>query len=166
VVRARFGTTIAALLCIASANAAEPLLPQQIRDTMIRVEALLEAKGIPVAGYAKSAPPAVEFVTASHPYLQGRDGGYIAGQVYLNEDGIPACADLVLLHELVHDATLKHRLFASVPNERLKSAIEALADAVTEAAAEEPYRPGCLPHREFALSHTELAALALTPAAP
>jgi hypothetical protein len=133
---------------------------------MIRVEALLQNEGVSVAGYAGSDMPAVEFVNASHPYLQGRDGGYIAGHVYVNEGAITACLDLIVLHELVHDATVKYRLFASVPNDQLKDTIEALADAATGAAAQEPYRPGCLPHRRFAVSRTELAALATAPAAP
>ena len=133
---------------------------------MTRVEALLRDEGVNVAGYAQSALPAVEFVNASHPYLQGKDGGYVAGHVYINEDAIEACVALIVLHELVHDATVKHRLFASVPNGEIKATIEALADAITEAAAEEPYRPGCLAHRDFALSQTELASLAMAPAAP
>jgi hypothetical protein len=151
-----FGATIAAVALAAVAHAEEVDLPA----AMARVEALMKAQGIDVATYAETTPPALEFVNASHPYLQGNDGGYAGRIVYLNEARIEDCTDLILIHELVHDATVKHRLFASVPLSDLKDAVEALADAVTEAAALEPYRPGCLPHRRFAWNAPELAKLA------
>lgn len=153
-----FGAMMALLLGPCAAGAQEPL---DLRDTMARVEALMKGQGIDVTGYGASTAPALEFVTASHPYLQRNDGGYAGGTVYFSQARIEACTDLILIHELVHDATVKHRLFASVPLGELKDAIEALADAVTEAAAESPYRPGCLPHRHFAWEGPELAQLAM-----
>jgi hypothetical protein len=156
-----FGATMAAIaaaFCAFAANAQDPV---QLADTMARVEALMRGQGIDVAGYAASPPPQLEFVSASHPYLQGNDGGYAGGIVYVSDARIEACTDLILVHELVHDATVKHRLFASVPVGELKDAIEALADAVTEAASQSPYRPGCLPHRRFAWETQELAKLAM-----
>ncbi|NOT39445.1 MAG: hypothetical protein HOP13_03030 [Alphaproteobacteria bacterium] len=150
-----FGATVALLVGACAANA------DDLRDTMVRVEALMKGQGVDVAGYATRTPPALEFVNASHPYLQGNDGGYAGGIVYVSNDRIEACTDLILIHELVHDATIKHRLFAAVPLRDLKAAIEALADAVTNAAAENPYRPGCLPHRHFAWESQELAQLAM-----
>jgi hypothetical protein len=148
------------LLGVSAASAQDP---PNLRDTMARVEALMKAQGIDVAGYAQSMPPRLEFVSAAHPYLQGNDGGYADARVYVSEDAIEACTDLIVIHELVHDATVKHRLFAAVPLSDLKAAIEALADAVTDAAAENPYRPGCLPHRHFAWERQELAKLAMAP---
>ena len=153
----------AALGCACAAEADNAVV---LRDTMIRVEALMKAQGVDVEGYAASAAPVLEFVSAAHPYVQGNDGGYAGGTVYINNERIEACTDLILIHELVHDATFKHRLFASVPLSELKDAIEALADAVTAAAAEEPARPGCLPHRRFAWGTKELAKLALAAPAP
>jgi hypothetical protein len=146
--------TIAALFCATAAGAQEPI---DLAAAMARVEALMKGQGIDVAGYAVSTPPALEFVSPSHPYLQGNEGGYAGGIVYVSDERIEACTDLILIHELVHDATVKHRLFASVPLAQLKNAIEALADAVTSAAAESPYRPGCLPRRHFAWGTAELA---------
>ena len=151
-----FGATVVLLFGACAANA-EPI---DLAATMARVEALMKGQGVGVAGYAQSPPPALEFVNASHPYLQGNDGGYAGGIVYVSADRIEGCTDLILIHELVHDATVKHRLFASVPLSGLKAAVEALADAVTDAAAESPYRPGCLPHRDFAWGRQELAQLA------
>jgi hypothetical protein len=150
-----------ALLAASCANAGDLLDPLQIRDTMARVETLLHEHGVNVAGYAASAPPTIEFAHPSHAYLQGSDGGFADGRIYVSNEAIEACVDLIVLHELVHDATIKHRLFAAVPNERVKDAIEALADAITAAAAETPYRPGCLPRRHFAWGRTELAKLAM-----
>ena len=156
-----FGATMAALAAAACAFAAKAEDPVDIAGAMARVEVLMNAHGIDVAGYAASEAPALEFVDASHPYLQGNDGGYAGGVVYVSDERIEACTGLIVIHELVHDATVKHRLFAAVPLERLKDAIEALADAVTEAAAEDPYRPGCLAHRRFAWEPPELAKLAM-----
>ena len=155
-----FGATMVLLAFACAANADERV---DLPGTMARVEALLKGQGIDVAGYAQTPPPTLEFVSAAHPYLQGNDGGYAGGHVYVSEARIEACTDLILIHELVHDATVKHRLFASVPLKHLKAAIEALADSVTAAAAETPYRPGCLPHRQFAWEPPELAKLALSP---
>jgi len=158
-----FGATMALLLCAGAAGADERF---DLRDAMARVEALMKGQGVDVAGYAASAAPKLEFVNAAHPYLQGNDGGYAGGVVYVSAERIDACTDLILIHELVHDATVKHRLFASVPLGELKGAIEALADAVTAAASQEPYRPGCLPHRRFAWGTEELAKLAMAAPAP
>jgi hypothetical protein len=149
---------MALLIFACAANADEAL---DLKGTMARVEALLKGQGIDVAGYAQTEAPALEFVSAAHPYLQGNDGGYASGHVYVSEARVEGCTDLIVIHELVHDATVKHRLFASVPLEHLKAAIEALADSVTEAAAQSPYRPGCLPRRHFAWDTPELAKLAL-----
>lgn len=154
---------IAAVFCAVTAHADDTV---DLRDTMVRVEALMKGQGVDVAGYATTAAPALEFVSAAHPYLQGNDGGYAGGTVYVSDARIEACTDLILIHELVHDATVKHRLFAAVPLRELKDAIEALADAVTAAAAEEPYRPGCLPHRDFAWGTKDLAKLAMAAPAP
>ncbi len=139
---------------------AEPLPSQKVRVAMAGVEALLVRQGINVAGYADSAPPPVELVPSSDPSLQGNDGGYVDGRIYLNGDGMAECADLTLLHELVHDVTVKHRLFTNVSNADVRTAFEALADSVTAAAADEPYRPGCLPHRRFEVDTASLAAMA------
>jgi hypothetical protein len=133
---------------------------------MARVEALLRQVGIDVIGYAASAPPAVERSPANHPYLQGNDGGYVPGRIYISEDAIEACLDLTLIHELVHDASMKFRLFSAAPNDRIRDLFEALADAVTSAAAEDPYRPGCLPNRRFEVSSLDLPVLARAAAAP
>ena len=152
-----FGATVALLTFTCTAHADESV---GLRDTMARVEALMKGQGIDVPGYAASQPPTLEFVSASHPYLQGNDGGYASGHVYVRDDAIEGCTELIVIHELVHDATVKHRLFAAVPLEHLKAAIEALADSVTAAAAVEPYRPGCLPTRQFAWNAPELAKLA------
>ncbi len=153
-----FGAMMALLVCAGAAHADEAL---DLPGTMARVEALMKGQGIDVSGYAATEAPTLEFVSASHPYLQGNDGGYAGGHVYVSEARIEACTDLIVIHELVHDATVKHRLFASVPLEHLKAAIEALADSVTAAAAETPYRPGCLPRRHYAWDRPELAKLAL-----
>lgn len=153
-----FGATVALLVAACAAHADDA---PDVADAMARVEALMKRQGIDVAGYAASPPPQLEFVSASHPYLQGNDGGYAGGIVYVSDARIQACTDLILVHELVHDATVKRRLFASVPLGELKDAIEALADAVTEAASQSPYRPGCLPHRRFAWGSEDLAQLAM-----
>ena len=156
---------LSAFLAAAVANA-DPIGEQQVRALMSEAETLLARQGVSVAGYATSASPVIAVVSASHPYLQGRDGGFANARIYVNENAIEACVDLIVLHELVHDATMKHRLFATVPNERVKDAAEALADAVTADAAENQYRPGCLPHRRFVYAAAELAQLAMAPAAP
>jgi hypothetical protein len=128
---------------------------------MAIVEVLLAEQDIDVSGYAGTTPPAVERVAGSHEYLQGNDGGYVDGRIYLNDEVIADCLRLTLVHELVHDATVKHRLFAAVPNDRIRDIFEALADTVTAAAAVEPYRPGCLPQRPILLGSADLASLAL-----
>ena len=152
-----FGAIVAAALSAGAAQAEDIDLPAM----MARVETLMKAQGVDVAGYAASDAPTLEFASADHPYLQGNDGGYAGGRIYINEARIEACTDLILIHELVHDATVKHRLFANVPVGELKDAIEALADSVTDAAAQEPYRPGCLLSRRFAWGTAELAKLAM-----
>lgn len=139
---------------------AEPLYEHNVRAAMANVETLLRNRGIDVSGYREGDAPPVELVLASHPYLQGSDGGYVDGRVYLNGEAMATCTDLTLVHELVHDVSIKHRLFASVGNQEIRSTLEALADEVTADAAQEPYRPGCLPHRRFVYDGGELARLA------
>ncbi len=153
-----FGAIVALVIGACAAHADERV---DLPATMARVEALMKGQGVDVSGYAQTPPPTLEFVSASHLYLQGNEGGYAGGHVYVSTDAIEACTDLIVIHELVHDATVKHRLFASVPLENLKAAVEALADSVTEAAAQSPYRPGCLAARHFAWKAPELAKLAL-----
>ena len=150
----------------AGAVVAGPPAEAQTRIAMLRVERILNEMGVDVTGYGDSPLPITEMAPPDHPYLQGNDGGYAGGRIYLNEDAIAACTDLTLIHELVHDATVKRRLFATVDNARLRAMVEALADAVTARAAAEPYRPGCLPKRHFEVSTLELAALAVAPPAP
>jgi hypothetical protein len=153
----------AALTCSAKA---EPLPDIEVRIAMWQVETLLADLGVDVAGYAQTAAPQAEFAPSDHPYLQGNDGGYVDGRIYINGEAIEDCRGLTLVHELVHDATVKYRLFSSVPNEHVRDMFEALADAVTAIAAEEPYLPGCLPRRRFAASGTDLVALAAPPKTP
>ena len=150
----------------AGAVVAGPPAEAQTRIAMLRVERILHEMGVDVTGYGEGPVPQTEMAPPDHPYLQGNDGGYAGGRIYLNEDAIEACTDLTLIHELVHDATVKRRLFATVDNAKLRAMIEALADAVTARAAAEPYRPGCLPKRHFQVSTLELAALAVAPPAP
>jgi hypothetical protein len=136
------------------------LSPGIVREAMAKVEFLLARQNIDVRGYASTEPPAVERVAASHQYLQGNDGGYVDGRIYLNDETMSECEPLTLIHELVHDATVKHRLFADVSNANIRDVLEALADVVTAAAAEEPYLPGCLPKRRILVSEADLASLA------
>jgi hypothetical protein len=150
---------LALSLCSAPLQA-QPLALGEVKAAMARVEAILLGMGIDAAGYAAGEAPEAELAPAEHLYLQGNDGGYVDGRVYISERSIEACRDLTLVHELVHDTTVKRRLFASVANEDLRAAIEALADAVTMIAAEDPYRPGCLPNRAFAHASAELVKLA------
>lgn len=137
------------------------LKPFQIKAVMHQAEHWLQSSGINVQGYAGTAPPLVEFVARDHVYLQGNDGAFIAGRIFVRDDAPEDCKELILLHEIVHDATAKFRLFRSVPNSELRTVIEALADRVTEAAAANPYRPRCLTHREFEISGADLAQLAM-----
>lgn len=139
------------------ATLAEP----HIRAVMLQAETLLQGFGIDVQGYASSALPAVAIVESGHLMLQGNDGAYVGGRIFLNGNAAEACRDLTLLHEIVHDATVRHRLFRTVPNGEVREMIEALADEVTWAAAQSPWRPRCLPTREFSVSTAELASLAL-----
>lgn len=150
---------LALAILLAPAHA-EQLPSADVKAAMITVEATLSSLGVDVSGYAAGEVPPAEFAPSDHPYLQGNDGGYADGRVYINAEGIEACHDLTLIHELVHDATVKHGLFASVPNHRIRAVIEALADAVTAAVAENPYRPGCVPSRPIALSSADLSRLA------
>jgi hypothetical protein len=143
---------------VASASALDD---RQVRTVMLRAETLLRESGIDVAGYAEGALPQVMVVPSTHVFLQGNDGAWIAGRIYLNEDAAEACQDLTLLHEIVHDATVRHRLFRSVSNSEIRDMIEALADEITHAAAQSPWRPRCLPTREFSVPTAELASLAL-----
>jgi len=140
---------------------ASALDDSHVRAVMLRAETLLGASGIEVTGYAAGALPQVMVVPATHVFLQGNDGAWIAGRIYLNEDAAEACQDLTLLHEIVHDATVRHRLFRSVSNSEIRDMIEALADEITHAAAQTPWRPRCLPTREFSVPTAELASLAL-----
>ena len=133
----------------------------QVRAVMLRAQTLLRESGIDVPGYAEGTSPQVMVVPATHVFLQGNDGAWIAGRIYLNEDAAEACQDLTLLHEIVHDATVRHRLFRSVSNSEIRDMIEALADEITYAAAQSPWRPRCLPTREFSMPTAELASLAL-----
>jgi hypothetical protein len=152
---------VAALCAFLEPNAhAESLVVHDVRLAMTHVETLLVRQGIDVTGYAATQPPQVAIVPPSDPVLRGNDGGYVNGRVYVNAEAAPACGDLVLVHELVHDVTVKHRLFTKVSNAEVRDAVEALADSVTAAAADEPYRPGCLPRRRFGLDAATLAAMA------
>jgi hypothetical protein len=156
-------TAIAVVWCAAvlpgAANEAPPS-GGAVQQAMAIVETILARHDIDVRGYAQTAPPQVERVDASHQYLQGNDGGYVDGRIYLNAAVIEDCLQLTLVHELVHDVSVKHRLFAEVPNTRIRQVLEALADAVTAVAAEDPYLPGCLPERRFQVSAADLASLA------
>jgi hypothetical protein len=143
------------------AASASALDDSQVRAMMLRAETMLRESGIEVPGYAAGTPPQVMVVSANHVFLQGNDGAWIAGRIYLNEDAAEACQDLTLLHEIVHDATVRHRLFRSVSNSEIRDMIEALADEITHAAAQSPWRPRCLPTREFNVPTAELASLAL-----
>jgi hypothetical protein len=155
-VRAVFLFAIAALC----ANAAQA---DELRAAMAKVEALLLERGIVVEGYGRTAPPEVSEVDRAHVFLQGNAGAYIDGRIYLSDAQPADCKPVTLIHELVHDATVKYRLFASVPNARVKMMLEALADDVTAAAAQSPYRPGCLPARTHAVPMADLALLAMRP---
>jgi hypothetical protein len=150
----------ASMALAATAAHADPLPEADVRAAMSKVETALAGLGIDVAGYAAGAAPPAELAPPAHLYLQGNAGAYVDGRIYVNAKDVAACRDLTLVHELVHDATVKHRLFASVPNSRIRTVIEALADAVTAAAAEDPYRPGCVPARTFAVSSMDLRGLA------
>jgi len=133
---------------------------------MAGVEALLARHGIEVAGYAATRAPEIESVPSTHAYLQGNDGGYVDGRIYLNEEINEDCIAVVIVHELVHDASVKYRLFAGVPNAEIKSVLEALADTITAAASEDPFRPGCVRSRRLALGAADLAKLAATARSP
>jgi hypothetical protein len=161
------GVGMAVLLtAIAATVTADPLPTVDVRASMARVETLLADLHIDVAGYAQSDTPAAELAPPSHPYLQGNDGGFADGRIYINDEAIAGCRDLTLVHELVHDASVKYRLFPTVPNESVRDVFEALADAVTAIAAEDPYLPGCLPDRRFRTAPSELAGLAGPPHTP
>ena len=144
---------------IATATAA-PLPEFEVRTAMRRVETLISQFGIDVTGYAQTEAPQVEWAAPDHPYLQGNDGAYVDGRIYIDNATIVDCTNLTLIHELVHDATAKERLFATVANDQVHDMFEALADAITETAAQDPYLPGCLPRRHFALDRGELVSLA------
>ncbi|MEQ1864030.1 MAG: hypothetical protein ABL996_05195 [Micropepsaceae bacterium] len=150
----------ACLLALQAEAETASVAPGQVREAMAKVEILLARQNIDVRGYAGTEPPIVERVAASHEYLQGNDGGYVDGRIYLNGESMSECEPLTLIHELVHDATVKHRLFADVSNSDIRDVLEALADMVTAAAAEEPYLPGCLPNRHILVSAADLASLA------
>ena len=127
---------------------------------MTQAEELLLRTGVAVVGYSSTDAPRVETVSRSHVMLFGNDGAFVAGHIYLNEDAIRDCQGLNLLHEMVHDATMKFRLFRTVSNAQVREMIEALADQVTAMAAENPYRPRCVTQRHFDISGAELASLA------
>ena len=149
------------LLTLPTMSQAEPVPEPVVREAMIRVEALLLQHGISVQGYSQTGAPVVETVPGTHMYLQGQDGAFVAGRIYISADAISACRSLTLVHEIVHDASMKYRLFAGVPDHNVRDMFEALADTITEAAATDPWRPGCLPHRKSGISRSELASLAL-----
>jgi hypothetical protein len=153
-------TVALTVVALAAPANAEELSAADVKVAMLRVEQTLAVLGVDVAGYASQEAPMSELAPADHPYLQGNDGAYADGRIYLNKDAIKDCRELMLIHELVHDATVKRRLFATVPNTRVRDLLEALADAVVEQAAGEPYRPGCVTHRSFGVSTAELARLA------
>jgi len=155
------GAVAAALwyFLIATGNAA-PLSAVEVRQAMTRVEALIAGLGIEVAGYARTTEPLAEYVPSDHPYLQGNEGGYVDGRIYISDQANTDCVALTLVHELVHDATAKLGLFATVSNNRIRDAFEAFADVITETAAQDPYLPGCLPRRHIDLDEIELVALA------
>lgn len=148
------------LFALPTAAGDAPLAAGTVREAMLVVESLLARQDISVSGYAWTEPPRVERVPSSHEYLQGNDGGYVDGRIYLNDEVMVDCLHLTLVHELVHDATMKHRLFADVPNARIREVLEAVADVVTAKAAQDPYRPGCLPKRRILLGAADLASLA------
>jgi hypothetical protein len=163
VAKARRAASIAVVLsalALAGPARAQSLPGDAVRQAMAIVETQLAKHDIDVKGYAATSPPLVERVSPSHDYLRGNDGGYADGRIYLNEELNEDCVQLTLVHELVHDVTIKHRLFADVPNSRIRQVLEALADVVTAAAAEDPYLPGCLPKRQFLVSAADLASLA------
>jgi len=148
------------LALMASPAKSQPLAEPTIRQAMHQAETLMLERGIDVKGYAQTAAPVTERVPPSHLYLQGNDGSFVDGRIYLNASAISGCQSLNLLHEIVHDATVKFRLFKRVSNGAVRGLIEALADQIAGAAALDPYRPGCLPRRRFEISTAELASLA------
>ena len=152
--------TVLFSVLLARANAA-PISPETIRTAMRDVEVRLSARGVEVKGYDASRLPEVEIVPPTHIYLQGNDGGYVDGRIFLSETVNADCMGLALVHELVHDASVKYRLFPHVGNGEIRDMFEALADLVTADAAQDPYRPGCLPDRDFGIAIADLAKLAM-----
>jgi len=151
----------AALALALSATARADEVPEPVvRAVMDQAEGLLLQAGVNVSGYAHSKAPRVDLVAGSHVLLLGNDGAFMPGRIYLNRDGIEDCQHLNLLHEVVHDATVKYRLFRTVSNGEVRSMMEALADQITVMAAEKPYRPGCVTQRHFGISTAELVSLA------
>ena len=158
----RCGLLLAFIFAALSATSiADELSQNEIKSVMAHAEILLGQSGINVVGYKDSPPPKVELVSSEHIFLQGNDGAYVAGRIYLNSDGIPGCRDLNLLHETVHDATIRFGLFKTVNNAEIRRMIEALADEIIQTAAENPYRPGCVTHRRVDISTAELVSLAV-----
>lgn len=157
---------VAALFVIAFASsgpaqaAADDVPEPIVRAVMGQAESLLIQAGVNVSGYAQTKAPRVDLVAGTHALLLGNDGAFMSGRIYLNRDGIYDCQHLSLLHEVVHDATVKYRLFRTVPNGQVRLMMEALADQITETAAEKPYRPGCVTQRHFSISTAELVSLA------
>jgi len=151
----------AALLFTFTATARAEEVPEPVvRAVMDQAEGLLLKAGVNVSGYGHSKAPRVDLVAGSHMLLLGNDGAFLPGRIYLNRDGIEDCQHLNLLHEVVHDATVKYRLFRTVSNGEVRTMMEALADQITEMAAEKPYRPGCVTQRHFGISTAELVSLA------
>ena len=150
-----------AIVLLSASACADPLPESEIRAAMATVERMLLDSGVNVAGYSATPVPHVERVSPAHIYMQGNDGAYVGGRIYISESAIADCRGLILLHEIVHDATVKLGLFKAVPNDRIRDLIEALADQVTEAAAQNPYRPGCVTHRNRDISTAELVNLAM-----
>ena len=160
--KAAIAAVIAYVLVLsAAATASADQIPEPVvRAVMDQAEILLGEAGVNVSGYAHTSAPRVDMVAASHVLLLGNDGAFLPGRIYLNRDGIDDCQHLNLLHEVVHDATVKYHLFRTVSNMEVRAMMEALADQITEMAAQKPYRPGCVTQRHFDISRAELVSLA------
>jgi hypothetical protein len=156
-----FAAVSGAMVLMASVVSADPLPESEIRAAMATAERMLVESGVNGAGYSATPLPQVERVSPSHINIQGNDGAYVDGKIYISESAIADCQGLILLHEIVHDATIKLGLFKAVPNDRIRDMIEALADQMTETAAQDPYRPGCVTHRNREISSAELISLAM-----
>lgn len=157
---ARALCALLAMIFSAAAAAADEFPEPVVRAVMSQAETLLGDSGVSVSGYAATRPPRVAVVSSNHFLLLGNDGAFIPGYIYLNGNTIDDCRGLSLLHEIVHDATMKYRLFRTVSNGDVRAMMEALADHITEMAAEAPYRPACVTQRHFDISGADLVSLA------